>query len=96
MQACSDVMIMIGQHGRSVHEGIPHMLTKTSFKRPSGLSAHGDQICLDNLGVAHKSSLIPEGSSQETFNGFRILVKNWLQNEIKVASYIMKLKPCRN
>ena len=41
--------------------------------------ANGIHICLDNLGVARKSSLIPEGSSQETFKQFRSLAKGWLQ-----------------
>ena len=41
--------------------------------------ANGIHICLDNIGVACMSSLIPEGSSQETFKHFRILAEGWPQ-----------------
>ena len=40
--------------------------------------ANGIHICLDNIGVACMSSLIPEKSSQETFKQFSILAEEWL------------------
>lgn len=52
---------------------------KQALSSPMTRVANGIHICLDNLGVARKSSLIPEGSSQETFRQFRSLAKGWLQ-----------------
>ena len=48
---------------------------KQALSSPMARVAHGIHICLDNLGVARKSSSIPEGSSQETFKQFRNLAK---------------------
>ena len=48
---------------------------KQALSIPMARVANGIHICLDNLGVARNSSLIPEGSSQETFKQFRSLAK---------------------
>ena len=68
---------------------------KQAFSSPMARVAYRIHICLDNLGVARKSSLIPEGSSQETFKQFRNLVKEWLQTwgEMTVQ---WNPEPCRN
>ena len=52
---------------------------KQAFSSPITRVPHGIHICLDNLGVARKSSLIPEGSCQDNFKQFRNLAKEWLQ-----------------
>ena len=46
---------------------------KQALNSPVARVANGIHICLDNIGVAHMSSLIPEGSSQQTFKHFRCL-----------------------
>ena len=48
------------------------------------------------LELLEKSSLIPEGSSQETFKQFRNLAKEWLQTGKEVTVNTMDPEPCRN